>query len=110
MWPALVACAEKGGSSETELQRKIDAGHTKLWPVEGGCFALDRATDGACVVWLGVGDLNALRAEEKPIAEWAKAQGCNKVRIEGRKGWKRVFPHWQDMGLIDGVTVLERAI
>lgn len=110
MWPALVKCAERGGSSEQELQRKIDMGHTVLWPVTGGCFALDRAVDGACVVWLGVGQMKALVEAENAITAWAKAQGCTKVRIEGRKGWQRVFPHWENKGFVDGVVRLERAI
>lgn len=109
MWSQLVACAERGGSSETELRRKIETGHTVLWQVDGGLFALDRAIDGACVVWLGVGDMKALVAAEGAISAWVKAQGCNKVRIEGRKGWRRVFPHWV-ASECDGVTVLERVI
>ena len=108
-WPALVQCAVKGGSSETELRAKIAAGHTVIWDAGAGCFALDRASDGACVVWLGVGDLRTLVAEENAIAAWAREQGCTKVRIEGRKGWLRVFPHWQ-ASESDGVTVLERTI
>ena len=110
MWQQLVACAEKGGSSEAELQRKIDEGHTVLWPTENGCLALDRAVDGACVIWLGVGDMRQIVAQEEAIIAWAKERGCTSVRIEGRKGWQRIFPHWHNAGWDDGIVRLERKI
>lgn len=93
-WPALVACAERGGSNEAELRRKMALGHTVLWPVVGGCLALDRAEDDALVVWLGVGDGKALRTAERGVVGFARDIGCDRLRIEGRKGWKRLLTHW----------------
>jgi hypothetical protein len=108
----LIACAEKGGSSETELRRKIAMGHTVLWETSNGTLALDRTTDDACIAWLGAGK-NVIRewlAQEPAIAAWAKEQGCRVLRLEGRRGWLRVLPHWTFKGMIDGVARMEREL
>lgn len=112
LWRDLVECAKKGGSTEDELARKIERGHTVIWKTDDGCLALDKATDGACVAWLGVGKgaMRQLVAQEPSIAEWALRQGCNTLRIEGRKGWLRMFPHWEFVGWVDGVARLERKL
>ena len=92
----LEALAIKGGAKPGDLQRKLDDCHSIIWPVDGGCFVLDCATDDALVVWLAIGKgaLKALMEAEQEIAAFARRNGCTRLRIEGRKGWKRLLPHW----------------
>lgn len=106
----LAACAERGGSSGGELQAKIAAGHTALCPTNGGCLALDKAEDGAMVVWLGVGRRQSLMALEELVKDYARVNGCNRLRIEGRRGWARVLPHWTRRDEDDGTVTLELPI
>jgi hypothetical protein len=105
-WPELVACAERGGSTEAELKAKLAAGHSMLWPVIGGCLVIDRTVDDAIVAWLGVGRgaRNWTRTAEQQIGGLARSLGCSRLRIEGRRGWQRHFPHWTVKGT-DGDTV-----
>lgn len=73
---------------------------------------LDCATDGACVIWLCAGEKVADWHAETAlrVAPWARAQGCNRYRIEGRKGWLRALPHWTKVAEKDGEVTLELAI
>ena len=110
LWPELVKCAERGGSTEAELREKIDQGLTLLWDAGDGLFALDLTTDDVCVAWLGVGRMAALLEQEKHIERFARAHGCRALRFEGRHGWRRVFRHWEYKGIIDGATRMEREL
>lgn len=107
MWAELVACAERGGHSEAELRDKIAAGHSMEWPVEGGCMVLSRTVDDALLVWLGVGDGAALMRAEPAVMALARRLGCTKLRIEGRRGWRRKLPHWTCRDEDDGTVTLE---
>lgn len=107
MWPDLVACAERGGHSEAELREKLEGYHAIRWPVVGGEMVLCRTEDDACLVWLGVGDGDALRAAECAVKAFARDVGCTRLRIEGRRGWKRKLPHWTCRDEDDGTVTLE---
>ena len=39
-----------------------------------------------------------------PIEAYAKAEGCAAIRIEGREGWKRVFPDYE----LTSITLMKR--
>lgn len=50
-----------------------------------------------CRIWLAGGDMNELVNEMLPDVEaWAKARGCGRVEICGRKGWKRVLKGYRE--------------
>lgn len=103
-WPLLVETAQKGGSTQADIINKVARGHTVGWPVDGGYLLLDRATDDALVIWVGVGEgvRNWMRNAERDVSEFAREIGCTKLRIEGRKGWRRILPHWQ---VVDAETL-----
>lgn len=99
-WPEIIKCAERGGHSGQEVIVKVLAGHAVGWPVNGGYLVLCRAENDALVVWIGVGkDVRKWFADaEREVGEFARQIGCNRLRIEGRKGWQRVLPHWTRVG------------
>lgn len=109
IWQQLVRCAECGGSNEGELLDKLAKGHSRLWPIEGGCLVIDRTVDGAALAWLGVGKgrLKALAKQEGAIAAMARADGCRVLRIHGRRGWIKIFPHWEVTGHDGELVVME---
>jgi hypothetical protein len=50
-----------------------------------------------CRIWLAGGDMAELTTEMLPQVEaWAKANGCTRMEIVGRKGWKRVLPEYSE--------------
>lgn len=102
--------AEKGDQNWDDCLHKFRAGHTVLWNEGVNVLALDNAADGACVVWLGRGfDVrNWWNKAQTEVARFALQNGCFKLRIEGRKGWKRILqPHWTLIEETDREVVLE---
>lgn len=93
-------CAERGGHTASEVIEEVMKGHAIGWPVDGGFLVLCRTEDDAILIWLGVG--RGVRkwcgSAEADISAFARSIGCNKLRIEGRKGWQRVLPHWTRVG------------
>ena len=48
-------------------------------------------------VWLGAGDLRELTGDLREWAEaWAKSNGATVATIDGRKGWSRAAPGFED--------------
>lgn len=96
-WSEIVQLAIKAGSSEAEIRDKVERGHTILWPTDDGLLLLDCATDGALVIWLCAGRnvRSWFRSAEIEVGRFAAKHGCNRLRIEGRRGWKRLLPHWE---------------
>ena len=67
-------------------------GEAQLHPLEKSCIiteVVDYPSLTVCHIWLAGGDLDELVEAEKSIAVWAKAQGCDAMEINGRKGWQR---------------------
>lgn len=75
-------------------------GHAMGWPVDGGFLVLERTTDDAIRIWLGVGEgvRGWCRVAEDEVSAFAREIGCNRLLIEGRKGWQRILPHWTQVG------------
>lgn len=75
-------------------------GHAIGWPVRDGFLVLVRAADDALVVWIGVG--RGVRGwcgeAEAAVSAFAREIGCRCLRIEGRRGWRRILPHWERVG------------
>jgi hypothetical protein len=87
-------------SAEDKLKEKFErnrnqacaVGEAQLHPLEKSCIiteVVDYPSLTVCRIWLAGGDLDELVEAEKSIAVWAKAQGCDAMEINGRKGWQR---------------------
>lgn len=70
------------------------------WPVDGGFLVLERTTDDRLRIWIGVGrDVRRWwRDAEREVSAFAREIGCDRLLIEGRKGWRRILPHWTKIG------------
>ena len=99
-WPDIVKCAEKNGHTAAEIIEEVEAGKAIGWPVRDGFLLLARTADDAILVWIGVGKgvRNWFAEAEADVGAFARSVGCHKLRIEGRKGWQRVLPHWTRVG------------
>ena len=93
-------CAERGGHTAAEIIEEVSSGKAIGWPVDNGFLVLARTHDDAILIWLGVGE--SVRKwcgkAEVEIGAFAKTVGCNKLKIEGRRGWRRILPHWTQIG------------
>jgi len=99
-WDQIVKCAERGGHTAAEIIEEVAKGHAIGWPVDDGFLVLARTEDDRILIWLGVGRgvRNWCGKAEKEVSEFARAIGCKALRIEGRRGWRRILPHWKQVG------------
>lgn len=81
-----------GTHSIDDVYLACAVGEAQLHPLEKSCIiteVVDYPSLTVCRIWLAGGDLDELVEAEKSIAVWAKAQGCDAMEINGRKGWQR---------------------
>lgn len=99
-WPLIVKTAERGGHTANDVIVEVMKGHAIGWPVDGGYLVLCRTEDDRILIWIGVGEgvRKWCGQAEAEIVEFARSIGCVALRIEGRKGWRRILPHWTQIG------------
>lgn len=78
----------------------IEAGAAQLWCGERSTIVteiLDLPLKRVCRIWLAGGDMRELVDEMLPTLEtWAADNGCARVEIIGRPGWKRVLTDYSE--------------
>lgn len=73
-----------------DIEARVIGKTAQLW-LEADAALLTEIIDGCCHVWLGGGRLKTLLTMRPRIEAWARAAGCDRATIIGRKGWDRVF-------------------
>lgn len=102
----IAAALEYAGGTHTleDVRDMLAAGRVQIWPgldsvviTEFVEFPRMRTLN----YWLAGGDLGELADMETVIAPWAKAHGCTRITLHGRKGWAKTFlagrgysPNW----------------
>jgi hypothetical protein len=80
-------------ATEAEVMAELAAGRAQLWCGERAAMVtqLVRADEPFVHVWLGGGELAELMALRPGLEAWARAQGAQAARINGRRGWRRAL-------------------
>lgn len=95
--PWLLAALRPECGTEASLVADLTLGLAQLWVGEAAALVTQRVDgpDGPCLhVWLAGGDLTEILELKPGVEAWGRAQGCNRVTLSGRKGWRRVLaPH-----------------
>lgn len=96
-WPEIVKCAERGGHTAAEVIEETVTGKAVGWPVDGGFLLLARTADDEMLIWLCAGEnvRSWWRDAERDVSAFARAIGCRALRLEGRRGWRKILPHWR---------------
>jgi hypothetical protein len=90
----LLPALEPGCASESELVEDLQAGRAQLWPGEASALVTQCVVDelGPCLhVWLAGGSLDEILAMRTGVEAWGRFHGCQRVTINGRKGWARAL-------------------
>ena len=90
----LLAALEPACGDEASLLADLAAGRAQLWAGEAAAMVTQCVVDerGRCLhVWLAGGDLEEILAMRPGVEAWARAHGCGRVTINGRRGWSRVL-------------------
>jgi hypothetical protein len=90
------------------VKTKVFTNQAQLWPGQNSAVVTRLETHPSglltCLLWLAGGDdLSELKALEKAISAWAKAMGCERMEIIGRRGWLKALDDYRE-----GSTVLVR--
>lgn len=100
----------RGQYTLTQVAQLIDEGAFVLWGVVGpeglsGVFVteIDRAHASGpvlTVVLMGGEQSNLWLHLEPVVADYARARGCVKMQLIGRRGWSRVLKHWRQVAVV----------
>lgn len=112
-FPLLEKVIRIGGHDWAEICRKVDAHHAQIWiavtdrPISA--LITQATTDDVLECLIAGGTETKLWAgvAEGRLSAFASENGLNRLRIWGRKGWARVFPNWERVGVEDGYLILE---
>ena len=94
-----IIAASKGRMTAGDIFRLIAAGKAQLWVAETDRIRAVALTEfirfprrQICRVWACVGrGMDEWHPLIDEIEAWAKAEGCDAMRHEARKGWARVL-------------------
>jgi hypothetical protein len=75
--------------SLSDIRGFVERGQAQFWPGRESAGIADITPDFH--IWLFGGSLKEMPAMEAACAEWARANGCRRMTIAGRKGWERVM-------------------
>jgi hypothetical protein len=93
----LDAALEHAGRTHAlaDVAAMIDRGEAQIWPGRRAALVTiveDDPQERRLLLWLAGGELDELVGDLRPRAEaWARAQGCRRALIIGRRGWERAL-------------------
>ena len=91
-----------------DVKAALDSGKARLWHNRGSFGVteiLQLPQKRVCRIWLAWGDMAALAEMESAVVEWARQNGCSEIRINGRRGWARVWKTYRERSveLVKGI-------
>ena len=90
----LLAALQPECGTEADLLEDVACGRAQLWAGERAALVTQCVDDpsGRCLhVWLAGGDLKDILMLKPGIEAWARGRGCERVTLDGRRGWARVL-------------------
>lgn len=90
----------------SEVREDLRLKKKQLWGVQEGREILGiviTAIQGStCEIWAACGSASKddMRAAHQAIEEWAREINCKRMRIQGRRGWSRLFKEYRQTGVI----------
>ncbi len=80
--------------TEASLVEDLVAGRAHLWVGEAAALVtqcVDEPAGRTLHVWLAGGNLAEILNLKPGVEAWGRAQGCVRLTLCGRKGWRRVL-------------------
>ena len=106
VWPFLEPAAERMGGAVTweTVWEQLQKGEAQLWPLPeaGVVTTIETHPTGLkeLVGWLAGGDLEQIKASVPAIETFAKDQGCDRIAINGRRGWLKAFDGYKELSTV----------
>ena len=80
-----------------DVARAVNEGRMQAWTAGDSLVVtevLEFPKAKALNVFLAVGNLDEVMALQPDLEQFGREHGCSVMRMEGRKGWTRVLPHF----------------
>ena len=97
-WPWIKAALDRSGEkthTRDHVWQLIADGRAQLWPMADAAMITEIISYPTGIKharsWLAGGNLETILAATPAIEVWAKAQGCSRAIIDGRKGWQKAL-------------------
>lgn len=87
-----------GSHSFDDVWRGVLAGEFHFWPGERSaavCEVVEHPRRRDYHVWLAGGDIRELTKMERSASAFARAIGCDRITLQGRKGWARALKDYR---------------
>lgn len=103
---ALNPAVERDGHDWAQIVEWLNMGAAQVWQVGGRAYVLTLANgdDEIEVLLCGGKDVRPLVPVWEAAMWQYRAHIGKTFRVEGRKGWRRLLPHWQER---DGVLYMK---
>lgn len=115
-FPLLQTVIARGGHDWAEICRKVDESHCQIWlavtdkPIAALITQMTTEDVLECLIAGGTDVKQWAGVAEQHLARFAAENDSQRLRIWGRRGWLRVFPHWTHIRDEDGLVVMELRI
>jgi hypothetical protein len=92
--------------SAEEVRAELKAARKQLWGLQDGQVitgvAITEIKGRTCDVWgaCGSGSYKDMAALLDAIEQWAQSIHCERMKIQGRRGWARLFKEYRQTGVI----------
>lgn len=88
-----------------DVRRALMKREAQLWAMEDGkprAIWITKLEADTGLLWIAAGSplLTGLEFFREHTEPWFRAKGCKRVRIIGRKGWKKVLPDYEEVGIV----------
>lgn len=95
----MASAAIRGKRDWRKLEAKIASCHAQLWDCGDAMFITEVTIDNKCNVAVA-GGTNArewIKVVETTLKDWSIQHGCTAMTLWGRRGWKKLLPHWREV-------------
>lgn len=94
--------------SLSDLDTDVLSGRALLWVVSGKsihCAAVTQiqntqASKVCMILTCGGSEIKSWSHLLSGVEQYARDEGCDCVRFIGRKGWKRIYPEYREIGAV----------
>ncbi len=110
VWPRVAGCVQKALDRQSEwrladIHEQLMNQRMQLWVVPWTLAVVTQIQTypGAriCMLVLCGGEgLDENKALLREIEQWARSLGCDEMRIQGRAGWRRVYPEYEPIATV----------
>ena len=110
LWPRVSGCLTKALERQREwgladIREQLLAQRMQLWVVPWTLAVVTQiqtypGTRLCMLVLCGGEELARHKGDLGEIERWAKALGCEEMRLMGRRGWGRIYPDYEEIATV----------